>query len=99
MAALARFTGVPNAALLCVQVAALLAAYTLAMFAFYSLVPLVLRWSGAAILNLSLLSSNLWAALARALILGQLGSGKSLLWPHLASYVRVQSSSLCLYWE
>ena len=58
------------------QVAALLAAYTLAMFAFYSLVPLVLRWSGAAVLNLSLLSSNLWAALARALLLGQ-GSSHS----------------------
>ena len=54
-----------------VQVAALLAAYTLAMFACYSLVPFVLRWSGAAVLNLSLLSSNLWAALARALLLGR----------------------------
>ena len=54
------------------QVGALLAAYTLAMFACYSLVPLVLNWSGAAVLNLSLLSSNLWAALARALLLGQL---------------------------
>ena len=52
--------------------AALLAAYTLAMFACYSMVPFVLQWSGAAVLNLSLLSSNLWAALARALLLGTL---------------------------
>ncbi len=56
---------------LCLQVAALLAAYTLAMFACYSMVPFVLQWSGAAVLNLSLLSSNLWAALARALLLGR----------------------------
>ena len=53
------------------QVGALLAAYTLAMFACYSLVPFVLKWSGAAVLNLSLLSSNLWAAFARALLLGE----------------------------
>lgn len=53
------------------QVAALLAAYTLAMFACYSMVPFVLQWSGAAVLNLSLLSSNLWAALARSLLLGR----------------------------
>lgn len=45
-------------------------AYTLAMFAFYSLVPVILQWSGAAVLNLSLLTSNLWAALGRALLLG-----------------------------
>ena len=52
--------------------ASLLTGYTLTMFAFYSLVPLVLQWSGAAVLNLSLLTSNLWAALARALLLGEL---------------------------
>lgn len=53
------------------QAVSLLAGYTLTMFAFYSLVPWVLQWSGAAVLNLSLLTSNLWAALARALLLGQ----------------------------
>ena len=52
------------------QVIGLLAGYTGALFAFYSLVPHVLNWSGAAILNLSLLSSNLWAALARNFLLG-----------------------------
>ena len=54
-----------------VQVIRLLSGYTGALFAFYSLVPSVLNWSGAAILNLSLLSSNLWAALARSIFLGQ----------------------------
>jgi solute carrier family 35 protein F1/2 len=48
-----------------------LAGYTGALFAFYSLVPSVLNWSGAAVLNLSLLSSNLWAALARNIFLGE----------------------------
>lgn len=56
---------------MCLQAISLLAGYTLTMFAFYSLVPWVLQWSGAAVLNLSLLTSNLWAALARALLLGQ----------------------------
>ena len=56
---------------MCLQAVSLLAGYTLTMFAFYSLVPWVLQWSGAAVLNLSLLTSNLWAALARALLLGQ----------------------------
>ena len=54
-----------------VQVIRLLVGYTGALFAFYSLVPSVLNWSGAAILNLSLLSSNLWAALARSIFLGR----------------------------
>lgn len=53
------------------QVVGLLAGYTGALFAFYSLVPSVLNWSGAAVLNLSLLSSNLWAALARKIFLGE----------------------------
>jgi hypothetical protein len=52
-------------------VVGLLAGYTLALFAFYSLVPSVLKWSGAVVLNLSLLSSNLWAALARTIFLGE----------------------------
>lgn len=48
----------------------LLSGYTGALFAFYSLVPIVLRWGGAAVLNLSLLTANLWACLARLLFLG-----------------------------
>jgi solute carrier family 35 protein F1/2 len=45
-------------------------AFGVAMFAFYSLVPYVLLWGGAAILNLSLLTSDLWTALARLLFFG-----------------------------
>ena len=44
--------------------------YGLALFAFYSLVPRVLTGGGAALLNLSLLASDLWAALARLLFFG-----------------------------
>jgi solute carrier family 35 protein F1/2 len=45
-------------------------AYGVSMFAFYSLVPYELQWGGAAILNLSLLSSDLWSALARLTFFG-----------------------------
>ena len=41
--------------------------YGLALFTLYSLVPRVLTGGGAALLNLSLLASDLWAALARLL--------------------------------
>ena len=44
--------------------------YGLAMFSFYSLVPYELEWGGAAILNLSLLSSDLWTAMARLVFFG-----------------------------
>lgn len=40
------------------------------MFLFYSLVPYELQWGGAALLNLSLLASDLWTALARQLLFG-----------------------------
>ena len=53
------------------QLGTLLAGYTAALFAFYSLVPAVLQWSGAAALNLSLLTANIWAAVARTLFLGE----------------------------
>jgi solute carrier family 35 protein F1/2 len=42
--------------------------YGLALFTFYSCVPKVLTGGGAALLNLSLLASDLWAALARLLL-------------------------------
>ena len=45
-------------------------AFGVAMFSFYSLVPFQLSWGGAAMLNLSLLSSDLWTALARLLFFG-----------------------------
>ena len=47
-----------------------LAVYVLAMFAFYSLVPFQLAWGGAAMLNISLLASDIWAALFRWFFLG-----------------------------
>lgn len=40
------------------------------LFCFYSLVPFELQWGGAAILNLSLLSSDLWTACARFAFFG-----------------------------
>lgn len=46
------------------------AGYAAAMFSFYSLVPYELEWGGAAILNLSLLSSDLWTAAARLAFFG-----------------------------
>eukprot|EP01026_Neomeris_dumetosa_P041691 TRINITY_DN345_c1_g1_i11.p1 TRINITY_DN345_c1_g1~~TRINITY_DN345_c1_g1_i11.p1 ORF type:complete len:423 (+),score=17.74 TRINITY_DN345_c1_g1_i11:159-1271(+) len=48
----------------------LLAGFAVSLFLFYCLVPFVLKWSGSAILNLSLLSSDLWAALARMAFFG-----------------------------
>ena len=44
--------------------------FNAALFSFSSLVPYVLLWSGAAMLNLSLLSSDLWAALSRIALFG-----------------------------
>ena len=57
---------------LCVreQVLGLFAAYSASLFAFTSLVPLMLLHSGSAALNLSLLTSDFWAAGARALFFG-----------------------------
>ena len=42
--------------------------FALALFAFYMLVPLVLQWGGATVLNLSLLTSDLWAAGSRCVL-------------------------------
>lgn len=46
------------------------AGYVVAMLMFYSLVPIELGWGGAAILNISLLSSDVYSALARWLFFG-----------------------------
>lgn len=56
------------------------AAFFLALFVFYSLVPLMLRHAGAAMLSLSLLSSDLWVTAARASWFGGFGGGKDLGW-------------------
>ncbi len=47
--------------------------FAAALYLFYSLVPVVLIWGGATVLNLSLLSSDLWAGLARLLLFGGFG--------------------------
>lgn len=47
--------------------------FAAALYCFYSLVPLVLLWGGATVLNLSLLSSDLWAGLARWMLFGGFG--------------------------
>jgi solute carrier family 35 protein F1/2 len=39
--------------------------YAVALFAFYVLVPILLKMSGAALLNISLLTSDMWAVLIR----------------------------------
>ncbi len=39
--------------------------FAAALFCFYTLVPTVLMWGGSTVLNLSLLTSDLWAAGAR----------------------------------
>ncbi|CAD7699546.1 unnamed protein product [Ostreobium quekettii] len=46
-----------------------------AMFAFYSLMPAVLAWSGAAVLQMSLLASNFWAVIARLIFFDGFGGG------------------------
>jgi solute carrier family 35 protein F1/2 len=53
-----------------VAVAAPMLGFACAMLCFYSLVPHVLMLGGATVLNISLLSSDAWAALARFLWFG-----------------------------
>jgi len=72
---------------------AALAAFTAALYAFSSLVPVVLIWGGATALNLSLLTSDLWAAAARVLLFGGFGGGAG--W-FIASLALV-AAGLCLY--
>eukprot|EP00884_Botryococcus_braunii_P023208 jgi/Botrbrau1/9571/Bobra.0089s0025.2 len=44
--------------------------FTVAMFMYYSSVPLMLKWHSAAFMNVSLLTSDLWAAIARIFFFG-----------------------------
>jgi drug/metabolite transporter (DMT)-like permease len=64
-----------------------------ALFAFYSLVPFVLIWGGATVLNLSLLTSDFWAAGARMVWFG--GFGGTL--PAFATSLALVASGLALY--
>ena len=45
--------------------------FSTALFAFSSIVPFVLLFGGATILNLSLLTSDVWAAIARQAFFGE----------------------------
>ena len=70
-----------------------LLAFALALFMFYSLVPRVLIWGGATVLNLSLLSSDVWAAAARILLFG--GFGGTL--PAFSVSLVMVSGGICMY--
>ncbi len=70
-----------------------LAAFTAALFAFSSLVPVVLIWGGATALNLSLLTSDLWAAAARVALFGGFGGAAG--W--FAGALALVAAGLCLY--
>jgi solute carrier family 35 protein F1/2 len=50
------------------------ASFAAALLAFYSLLPLVLTWGGAALLNVSLLTGDVWAAGARVAWFGGFAS-------------------------
>ena len=58
------------------QVIAPLCGFTATLSAFYCGVPFVLRRGGAAVLNLSLLTSDLWAAAAQLAFFGARGIPK-----------------------
>ncbi|CAN1228304.1 Solute carrier family 35 member F1 [Linum perenne] len=47
------------------------AGFTVAIFSFYSITPYVLKWSGATLFNLSILTSDMWAVLIRIFFYGQ----------------------------
>eukprot|EP00878_Enallax_costatus_P004484 GHUV01004724.1.p1 GENE.GHUV01004724.1~~GHUV01004724.1.p1 ORF type:complete len:497 (+),score=106.18 GHUV01004724.1:228-1718(+) len=59
------------------SVAGPMLAFAAAMFCFYTLVPQVLIMGGAAVLNISLLTSDVWAALARYLWFGGFGGSSA----------------------
>ncbi|CAI0469446.1 unnamed protein product [Linum tenue] len=57
-------TNKPHFACMCFQIWAI-AGYTLSMFCSYSMIPWILKWSGATMFNLSILTSNMWAVVIR----------------------------------
>lgn len=54
------------------------ASFALCLFVFYALLPIVLALGGATLLNVSLLTGNLWAALARLVFFGGFASALEL---------------------
>lgn len=55
------------------------AGLVISMFAFYSFMPIVLAWSGATVLQMSLLASNFWSVIARVLLFDGF-QGSSIWW-------------------
>ncbi|KAI8476478.1 MAG: hypothetical protein J3K34DRAFT_259541 [Monoraphidium minutum] len=74
-------------------VGAAFGAFTAALFTFSALVPVVLVWGGATALNLSLLTSDMWAAAARVALFGGFGGGGGWFGASLA----LVAAGLCLY--
>ncbi|KAK9802978.1 hypothetical protein WJX73_002803 [Symbiochloris irregularis] len=76
------------------QVVGLMFGFGLALFVFACLGPLVLMWSGSAAFNLSLLTSDLWAGLARILFFGGFDSRQG--WS-FASSLLLTASGITIY--
>lgn len=53
-----------------VKVSLLRITNTFLMVMFYSLVPIIIKWSGSAIFNISLLTSNLWTMISQYILFG-----------------------------
>jgi drug/metabolite transporter (DMT)-like permease len=66
-----------------------------ALFVFYSLLPIVLSWGGASLLNVSLLTVGLWAAGARVAFFGGFGSGREV--RAFAGALALVSAGIVLY--
>jgi solute carrier family 35 protein F1/2 len=67
-----------------------LAVFAVSLFAMYSLVPDVLRRCGAAAFNIGMLSSDVWAVVARVLFFGGFGSSSATA-AFVASFVTVST--------
>ncbi|KAF5835255.1 solute carrier family 35, member F1 [Dunaliella salina] len=70
-----------------------LAGFALSLFCFSILLPSVLVLGGSAVLNLSLLTSDLWAAGARAVFFGGFGGTA----PYFAMAFVLEALGICLY--
>jgi solute carrier family 35 protein F1/2 len=73
-----------------------LAGFAVSLFAMYSLVPDVLRRCGAAAFNIGMLSSDLWAVVARVLFFGGFGGSTFAALAFGASFITV-SGGLVLF--
>eukprot|EP00239_Pterosperma_sp_CCMP1384_P007281 CAMPEP_0197854136 /NCGR_PEP_ID=MMETSP1438-20131217/24097_1 /TAXON_ID=1461541 /ORGANISM="Pterosperma sp., Strain CCMP1384" /LENGTH=146 /DNA_ID=CAMNT_0043468783 /DNA_START=1 /DNA_END=438 /DNA_ORIENTATION=+ len=80
------------------DVALLLLGFVAALFTFYALVPKLLRDMGSAAFNLSMLTSDLWAAASRALWFGGF-QNTSTAWAFVAALVLVTIGLIIFYLE